>query len=77
MSVEVLDDGRKRIRAPLSDEDRADVASAIRRHHAKQRAGESAPKEVLFQEIARIKKLSKNKLPVFRDFLRKLLRYAS
>ncbi|SOE35324.1 DEAD/DEAH box helicase family protein [Delftia acidovorans] len=53
----------------FSDEDKADVAAAIRRHHAKQRAGEYAPKEILFQEIARIKKLSKNKLPVFRDYL--------
>ena len=53
----------------FSDEDRADVAAAIRRYHAKQRAGEAAPKEVLFQEIARIKKLSRNKLPVFRDYL--------
>ena len=53
----------------FSDEDKADVAAAIRRHHAKQRAGEAAPKEVLFQEIARIKKLSRNKLPVFRDYL--------
>lgn len=55
----------------FSDEDKADVAMAIRRHHAKQRAGEAAPKEVLYQEIARIKKLSKNKLPVFREFLAK------
>lgn len=53
----------------FSDEDKADVAAAIRRHHAKQRAGEAVPKEVLFQEIARIKKLSRNKLPVFRDYL--------
>lgn len=53
----------------FSDEDKADVAAAIRRHHAKQRAGEPAPNEVLFQEIARIKKLSRNKLPVFRDYL--------
>lgn len=53
----------------FSDEDKADVAAAIRRHHAKQRAGEAAPKEVLFQEIARIKKLSRNKLPVFREYL--------
>lgn len=53
----------------FSDEDRADVAAAIRRHHAKQRAGEHSPKEVLFQEIARIKKLSRNKLPVFREYL--------
>lgn len=53
----------------FSDEDRADVAAAIRRHHAKQRAGEPAPKEVLYQELARIKKLSRNKLPVFRQYL--------
>lgn len=53
----------------FSDEDKADVAAVIRRHHAKQRAGEVAPKEVLFQEIARIKKLCRNKLPVFKDYL--------
>lgn len=53
----------------FSDQDKADVAAAIRRHHAKQHAGEPAPIEVLYQEIARIKKLSRNKLPEFRAYL--------
>ncbi|MDP2450750.1 MAG: DEAD/DEAH box helicase family protein [Polaromonas sp.] len=53
----------------FSDQDKADVAAAIRKHHAKARDGVAQPKEVLYQEIARIKKLSRNKLPPFRDYL--------
>jgi len=53
----------------FSDEDKAAVAAAIRRYHAKQGTGQTTPKEDLFQEIARVKKLSKNKLPVFRQYI--------
>jgi superfamily II DNA or RNA helicase len=53
----------------FSDQDRADIRQAIRRYHAKVRAGEAAPIEALYQDIARIRKLSKEKLPPFREYL--------
>ena len=53
----------------FSDDDRAAVAQAIRRHHAKTRAGEAPAIEVLYQDLARIRKLSKEKIPPFRDYV--------
>lgn len=53
----------------FSDEDRANLAQAIRRYHAKVRAGEAPPIEALYQDIARIRKLSKEKLPPFRNYV--------
>lgn len=49
----------------FSDEDRAAIQQAIRRYHAKARAGEAPAIEALYQDIARIRKLSKEKLPPF------------
>lgn len=52
----------------FSDEDRAAVHQAIRRYHAKVSAGEAPAVEVLYQEIARIRKLSREKLQPFRTY---------
>lgn len=53
----------------FSDEDRAALAQAIRRYHAKARAGDAPPIEALYQDIARIRKLSQEKLPPFRAYV--------
>lgn len=53
----------------LSDEDRAAVRQAIKRHHAKTRAGEVRPVEALYREIAFIRKVSAEKVPPFADYL--------
>lgn len=55
----------------LSDEDRAEVRQAIKRHHAKTRAGEVRPVEALYREIAFIRKVSPEKIPPFETYLRK------
>lgn len=49
----------------FSDEDRSAIRQAIRRYHAKARAGDAPAIEVLYQDLARIRKLSKEKLPPF------------
>ena len=54
----------------FSDEDRAALAQAIRRYHAKARAGDAPPIEALYQDIARIRKLSQEKIPPFRVYVR-------
>ena len=53
----------------FSDDDRAAVRGAIALYHAKRKHGEAPPIETLYQEIARIRKLSRNKLPPFREYL--------
>jgi superfamily II DNA or RNA helicase len=53
----------------FSDEDRAEVRKVFARYHAKIAAGEPITSDVLYQELARVRKLSKQKLPVFRDYL--------
>jgi superfamily II DNA or RNA helicase len=53
----------------FSDEDKFAVHKVFARYHAKLAAGESVSIEVLYQELARVRKLSKQKLPVFRDYL--------
>lgn len=53
----------------FSDEDRTNVRQAIRRYHAKLRAGEAPAIEAMYQEIARIRKLSKEKIAPFRDYV--------
>ncbi|HVZ91646.1 MAG TPA: DEAD/DEAH box helicase family protein [Rhizomicrobium sp.] len=54
----------------FSEDDRAAVHQAIRRYHAKMSAGEAPAVEVLYQEIARIRKLSREKIPPFRAYTR-------
>lgn len=53
----------------FSDEDKSDVQRIFARYHAKKAAGEPMSEEVLYQELARVRKLSKEKLPVFRLYL--------
>jgi superfamily II DNA or RNA helicase len=53
----------------FSQEDRDNVQQVIRRYYAKQRAGEAPAIEAMYQELARIKKLSKEKIPVFRTYV--------
>lgn len=53
----------------FSDEDRAAVRQAIRRHHARARSADPVPVEQLYQDLARIRKLSREKLAPFREFV--------
>ena len=53
----------------FSDEDRAEVKKAFARYHAKLAAGDPIGVESLYQELARVRKLSKEKLPPFREYL--------
>jgi len=53
----------------LSEDDRAAIRQAIRRHHAKARAGEAAPVEALYREIARIRKVTVEKIDPFREYV--------
>jgi superfamily II DNA or RNA helicase len=54
----------------FSDDDRAAVRSAIARFHARAKAGNPAPLESLYQELGRVRKLSRNKLEPFRGYVR-------
>jgi superfamily II DNA or RNA helicase len=54
----------------LSDEDRAAVRQAIKRHHAKTRAGDARPVEALYRDIAFIRKVSVEKVPPFDAYLK-------
>ena len=49
----------------FSEDDRAAARQAIRRFHAKARSGEPASLETMYQEIARVRKLSKEKIAPF------------
>lgn len=53
----------------LSDEDRAAVRQAIKRHYAKTGVGEVRPVEALYREIAFIRKVSPGKIPPFEGYL--------
>lgn len=53
----------------LSDEDRVAIRQAIKRHHAKARAGEAAAVETLYREIARIRKVTVEKIEPFREYV--------
>ncbi len=55
----------------FSDDDRAAARQAIRRFHAKARAGEPASPEMMYQELARIRKLSKEKVAPFAAYVSK------
>jgi superfamily II DNA or RNA helicase len=54
----------------FSEDDRVALRQAIRRYHAQTAAGEARPIESLYQDIARIRKLSQEKIPHFRKYLR-------
>ena len=51
----------------LSTEDRADIKSAFARHHARASRGEVSSEEILYREIALIRKTSLTKLPPFEE----------
>lgn len=53
----------------FSDSDRAAIHRLFARYHAKIAAGEVASTEVLYQDLARVRKLSVQKIPVFRQYL--------
>lgn len=53
----------------FSDDDRADVRNALKRYYGKVSEGTAPGIEVLYQELARIRKLSRNKLPPFRQYI--------
>jgi superfamily II DNA or RNA helicase len=53
----------------LSDEDKAAIRQAIKRYHAKARAGDPAPIEALYRDIARVRKLSREKIPPFEEYV--------
>ena len=53
----------------FSAEDRDAVRQAIRRYHARAQGPDPIPIEVLYQDIARIRKLSREKLPPFRQLV--------
>lgn len=53
----------------FSAEDRDAVRQAIRRYHARSRMADAPPIESLYQEIARIRKLSREKLPPFAELV--------
>lgn len=54
----------------LSEDDRTAIRQAIRRYHAKVRAGEGPPVETLYRDIARVRKLTIEKIPPFREYVR-------
>lgn len=54
----------------FSDEDKARVRQAIKRHHARARSPEPSPVEQLYQELARIRKLSVEKIHPFAEYVR-------
>lgn len=53
----------------FSDDDRAAVRQAIRKHHARASGPDPQPREQLFQELAQIRKLSREKLAPFRGYV--------
>ena len=53
----------------LSDTDRANIRQAYARHHARRVKGESAPEEVLYREIAFVRKTSLTKIEPFRQHI--------
>lgn len=53
----------------FSDDDKAAVRRAFAKFHARVAAGENPSPEELYQEVARVRKLSAEKIPVFRAFL--------
>ncbi|MGY8635611.1 DEAD/DEAH box helicase family protein [Bradyrhizobium sp. 14AA] len=53
----------------LSEDDRAAVRAAIKRHHARVKAGQPAPVEALYRDIAFVRKVSTQKIAPFKDFI--------
>lgn len=55
----------------LSVEDRQEIANIIKRHHAKIASGEQVSDEALYRDLARVRKVTHEKLPVFSQYLKK------
>ncbi|PJH86273.1 helicase-like protein [Pseudomonas sp. WCS365] len=55
----------------LSPLDRADVRAIIRSHYAKIKSGQAEPIETLYRNISRVRKLTKEKIQPFREFVSK------
>jgi superfamily II DNA or RNA helicase len=53
----------------FSAEDRAEIQRVFARYHAKVASGEPTSVEVLYQDLARVRKLSTQKLPPFREYI--------
>lgn len=53
----------------FSDEDKTEVRGVFAWYHAKAAAGEPVDVEILYQALARVRKLSREKLPVFRKYV--------
>lgn len=53
----------------LSDDDKAQIRQVIKRHHAKQAAGELVSDEALYRDIARVRKTTREKIPPFENFV--------
>ncbi len=53
----------------VSDDDRAAIRQAIKRHHGRKASGENQPDEVLFREIAMVRKTTIEKIAPFEIFL--------
>lgn len=54
----------------LSEDDRTAIRQAVRRYHAKVSAGEGPPVETLYRDIARVRKLTTEKILPFRVYVR-------
>lgn len=54
----------------LSDDDKVALRQAIRRYHAKARTGDAAPIEALYRDIARVRKLSREKIAPFEAYVK-------
>jgi len=53
----------------LSDDDRAAIRRAIKRYHARVQSGQPPPAEALYREIARVRKVSSEKIEPFRQYV--------
>lgn len=53
----------------LSEGDKVAIRQAIKRHHGRTASGDAAPVEALYRDIARVRKLSREKLQPFEAFV--------
>ncbi len=53
----------------LSDEDRAEIRNVIKRHHGRKAAGDLVSDDALYRDIARVRKVSAEKLHPFENYL--------
>ncbi|WP_110553834.1 DEAD/DEAH box helicase [Pseudaestuariivita atlantica] len=53
----------------LSDEDRGEIRTIIKRHHARKASGDVVSDEALYRDISRVRKVTTEKLEPFREHL--------